>query len=148
MRGKGGVFHGWLVGAALLSVVVFAGSARAGNYDIGSFASQFLQSKTEITILSHDDLAAPDCHQKRFLRVTPVAQPSIQRIGAIVQRQWQEEWTLERCGIEVSYWVFFTEVGDGGAYYAIVDPPTDMPMSDVQKAELQKTDLKKAGSQK
>lgn len=148
MRGKGNSSHGWPVVAAVVSVAAFAGSARAGNYDMGSLASQFLQSKTEITILSHDDLAAPDCHRKRFLRVSPVVQPSIRRVGGIAERRWQEEWTLERCGIEVSYQVFFTDVGDGGAYYAIIDPQTNTTVSDEQKAELQKTDLKKASTQK
>lgn len=117
------------VGATLLGAVAFAGNAQAGNSDIVSLASQFLQSKTQITILSHDDQAAPNCQQKRFVKASPVVQPTVAMAGSITERKWQEMWTLERCGTPVNYWVFFTEVGNGGAYYAIVGP---------QKAEAAK----------
>ncbi len=32
--------------------------------------------------------------------------------------KWQEQWVLNRCGTQVGYRVFFTDVGDGGAYFA------------------------------
>jgi hypothetical protein len=108
--------------AALLGATFFASVADAGNYDTGSLASQFLQSKTQITILGRDDRAAPNCSAKHFVKVNPQGEPTIEKIGAISERKWAEQWTLERCGTNVNYWVFFTEVGSGGAYYAIVDP--------------------------
>jgi hypothetical protein len=126
--------------AAALAFAALAASslgAQAGNYNLGSLASEFLQSKTEMTILSHDDLAAPNCAQKHFIRATPNGAPTSNYTGAVEERKWTEQWTLNRCGIEVNYWVFFTVVGMGGAYYAIVDPPA-LPVSDIQKAENQK----------
>ena len=116
---------GCLRGALVVTAAVAglaAGRAQAGNYDIGSIASPFLQSKTQITILSHDDLAAPTSNQKRFVHIDADPQPVLAKTGAVAERKWKEDWTLERCGTQVHYWVFFTEVGAGGAYYAIVDP--------------------------
>jgi hypothetical protein len=123
MRGESTAsFRRVLAAAVLLGAAGIAGSAQAGNYDMGSLASQFLQSKTEMTILSHDDQAAPDCKAKSFVKANPTVSPSIRKVGAVAERKWQEQWTLDRCGSHVNYWVFFTEVGNGGAYYSIVDP--------------------------
>jgi hypothetical protein len=124
---------------ALAALAAFPLGAQAGNFNTGSLASEFLQSKTEMTILSHDDLAAPNCAQKQFIKATPNGAPASNYTGAVEERKWTEQWTLNRCGIEVNYWVFFTVVGMGGAYYAIVDPPVQaLPGGDIQKAENQK----------
>jgi hypothetical protein len=120
----------------LLGTVAIVGSAYAGNYDTGSLASEFLQSRTQITILGHDDEAAPNCKEKHFVKVTLAVLPTEQSTGAVTERKWQEQWTLNRCGTQVSYYIFFTEVGKGGAYYSIVDPPKTDPSADgVVKAE-------------
>jgi len=94
-------------------------------YDIGSLASPFLQSKTQITILVQDDQAAPACQSKHFVKASPAEAPAVNSIGSITERKWREMWTLDRCGSKVNYWVYFTEVGNGGAYYAIVPGPQE-----------------------
>ena len=112
---------------AAVTAVPLAGSARAGSvsaYDIGSLASPFLQSKTQITILGKDDQAAPGCSEKRFVRASPADSPAVHAVGAVTERKWHELWTLDRCGSQINYVVWFTEVGNGGAYYAIVGPNT------------------------
>ena len=125
-----------VVPVTLLGAVAIIGNAHAGNYDTGSLASEFLQSRTQVTILSHDDEAAPNCKEKHFVKVTLAVLPTEQSTGAVTERKWQEQWTLNRCGTQVSYYIFFTEVGKGGAYYSIVDPPkTDTPADGVIKAE-------------
>ena len=138
---RSGAWAGGLALAALVAVPLAAApsAAWAGNYDFGSLASEFLQSKTEMTILSHDDQAAPACASKQFVKATPNGAPKLLYNGAIPERKWTEQWTLDRCGTDVNYWVFFTEVGQGGAYYAIIDPPPPaLPTGDIEKAENQK----------
>ena len=118
---------GMAVAAAAVAAVVAAsgaqaGSAGSGTYDIGSLATPFLQSKTQITILGQDDQVAPSCQSKHFVKASPAEAPAFRSIGAVTEKKWREMWTLDRCGSQVNYWVFFTEVGQGGAYYAIVGP--------------------------
>jgi hypothetical protein len=115
-------FASLMVPAALLGAVAVVGNAHAGNYDTGSLASEFLQSRTQVTILSHDDEAAPNCKDKHIVKATPTVLPTERSTGAVLERKWQEQWTLDRCGKQVSYYIFFTEVGKGGAYYSIIDP--------------------------
>ena len=99
-------------------------SSSGGSYHIGSMASEFLQSKTQMHILDDDDKAAPGCQQKRFVKVEVTRLPTINTVGleGVAERKWTEQWTLDRCGSAVPYDVFFTEVGDGGAYFAVVRP--------------------------
>ncbi len=110
------------VGFVALAGGAQAGGSSSGAYDIGSLATPFLQSKTQITILGQDDQAAPSCRDKHFVKASPAEAPAIHAIGAVTEKKWREMWTLDRCGSQVNYWVFFTEVGQGGAYYAIVGP--------------------------
>ena len=115
--------------AFLMSQLTGAGALAAGaqtgsvdGYNIGSLASPFLQSKTQITILGQDDQKAPGCQQKHFVKAAPAEPPTVRSLGSVTEKKWRELWTLDRCGDQVNYWVFFTEVGNGGAYYAIVGP--------------------------
>ncbi len=87
-------------------------------------ASEFLQSKTQMHILVDDDKVAPGCQQKRFVKAEVTRLPTIDTVGleGVAKRKWTEQWTLDRCGAAVPYDVFFTEVGDGGAYFAVVRP--------------------------
>lgn len=113
------------VTVAALAVATAAGAVKAGSvasYDIGSLASPFLQSKTQMTILGKDDQAAPGCRDKHFVKASPADSPAVHAVGAITERKWHELWTLDRCGSQINYVVWFTEVGNGGAYYAIVGP--------------------------
>jgi hypothetical protein len=139
MTGAGAIRSSAGAVMVLAGVAAFSLGARAGNYDFGSLASEFLQSKTEMTILSHDDLAVPSCADKHVVKASPSGEPAEQSVGSVLERKWTERWTLERCGVEVSYMVFFTVVGNGGAYYAIVDPkPSAVPSGDIQNADSRK----------
>ncbi len=122
--------YGVAAAAALLmsqlpGAAAFAAGTQGGGadgYNIGSLASPFLQSKTQITILGQDDQKVPGCQQKQFVKAAPAEAPTVRSLGSVTEKKWREMWTLDRCGEQVNYWVFFTEVGNGGAYYAIVGP--------------------------
>jgi len=119
---------GAILFAGLLATA--AGGAKADGYDIGSLASQFLQSKTQITVLEHDDEASPGCQDRHFIKAAPLATPVSRAIGKFTERKWREIWTLARCGTNVYYLIFFTEEGSGGAYYATVGPK---PIEELQQ---------------
>jgi hypothetical protein len=99
-----------------------AGAASSGAYNYGSVASEFLQSKTLANILSREDLAAPTCSNHHWLKATVVSQPVSTTRDSVTERKWTERWFFDRCGKQVFYWVFFTEVGQGGAYMSLIDP--------------------------
>ena len=80
-------------------------------YNIGSIASEFLQSKARMTVLEHEDQAAAACQDKRFTKAAPVGAASTQSIGGISEHKWMEMWTVARCGTDVYYLIFFTEEG-------------------------------------
>jgi outer membrane protein OmpA-like peptidoglycan-associated protein len=115
--------HAAVLVASLLAAAA-AWGAKADSYDIGSLASQFLQSKTRMTVLDRDDKAASACREKHFVKADPAGAPVATVIKGITERKWQEVWTLTRCGANVYYMIFFTEEGSGGAFYAIVGPDT------------------------
>jgi outer membrane protein OmpA-like peptidoglycan-associated protein len=107
------------------SHAVVPDAAAVKSYDIGSGASDFLQSKTRETVLERDDKAdAGACRQKRFVRAAAVGETKMRVVETVTERKWQEMWALARCGTDVYYLIYFTEVGTGGAYYAIVGPQT------------------------
>ncbi len=123
--------RGAAIAAGLLGIVGLAaglaGSAFAGStgstYNIGSLASEFLQSKTQMHILDDDDKVAPSCQKKRFVKADVVRKPTVNAVGkGVSERKWTEQWTLDRCGTTVPYYVYFTEVGQGGAYFSVVRP--------------------------
>jgi outer membrane protein OmpA-like peptidoglycan-associated protein len=107
---------------ALLSIA--AGNVGADDYDIGSLASKFLQSKTRGSVLDREDKAASACNEKLFVRADPVRAPEVRVIEGIAERMWREIWTVARCGANVYYMIFFTEQGSGGASYGIAGPGT------------------------
>jgi hypothetical protein len=37
------------------------------------------------------------------------------------ERKWIERWVLDRCGSQVTYDVYFTEVGQGGAIFTFLE---------------------------
>jgi outer membrane protein OmpA-like peptidoglycan-associated protein len=121
-------FHDTIFTAGLLAMA--AGGARAEGYNIGSLASEFLQSKTQATVLEHDDEASPGCQDKHFIKAAPLGSPVSHVIGKITERKWREIWTLARCGVNVYYLIFFTQEGNGGAYYAMVGPK---PIEELQR---------------
>ncbi len=103
-----------------LFVLVFAATQVSGQNSrlSGSLASGLLINKTQTQILRHDDQVDTACLERRFADVVLVGQPAVADAGKVVERKWQEQWTLDRCGREVGYRVFFTDLGDGGAHFA------------------------------
>ena len=123
--------RGVAIAAGLLGIAGLAagmaGSAFAGSsgsqYNIGSLASEFLQSKAQMHVLDDDDKVAPGCQQKRFVKADVIKKPTVNAVGkGVTERKWAEQWTLDRCGTTVPYYVYFTEVGKGGAYFSVVRP--------------------------
>lgn len=106
-----------------------AGVARAGDEKVAlnlpspkaldglssSMATPLLKSRTQVRILKHDDRLAGRCANKRFASAEIITRPTDAGSG---QKKWQEQWVLNRCGTPVGYRVFFTDVGDGGAFFA------------------------------
>jgi hypothetical protein len=105
--------------SGLFALAVVAGlvstAAADGPLDV-SIASPLLKSKAQIRILSHDDGLTAGCTHKAFDSAAIITQPAFQ--GGNRGRKWQEQWVLNRCGTKVGYRVFFTDVGEGGAYFA------------------------------
>ncbi|HLI12488.1 MAG TPA: hypothetical protein VKY65_12905 [Alphaproteobacteria bacterium] len=124
--GVTGVMHAAWAGAKKSAKATSVAEAKAPNsvYNIGSLASEFLQSQTQMRILSDDDRAAPACSDKHFVKADVINQPSVKVVGSkgVTERKWLEQWTLDRCGTPLAYYVFFTEIGNGGAYVSVVDP--------------------------
>jgi hypothetical protein len=86
-----------------------------------SMASELIVNRTQTRILRADDKVDGNCNQRKFTNAKVVKQPETKINGASVpERKWQEYWSLDRCGTEIGYWVFFTEVGQGGAYFSIL----------------------------
>ena len=57
-----------------------------------------------------------------MLKAAVIGEPISTTRNAVTERKWTERWFFDRCGKEVFYWVFFTEVGEGGAYVSLIDP--------------------------
>lgn len=107
---------------AFIGVIACGASASATSKDDGlrsSIASALLKQKTQIRILRHDD-SVSNCANKSFASAAVVTQPRSESSGnGVSMRKWQEQWVLNRCGTQVGYRVFFTDAGDGGAYFSI-----------------------------
>ncbi|MEQ9639686.1 MAG: hypothetical protein RIM84_06630 [Alphaproteobacteria bacterium] len=80
-----------------------------------SIATPLLKTKTQFRILKHDDELASNCDEKSFASAKIITSPIEVSAG---KKKWQEQWVLDRCGTAVGYRIFFTDVGDGGAYFA------------------------------
>lgn len=110
---------GMALGALLAAA---SGGAGEAAHAFGrSLASELLAARTQSRILRLDDASDSTCQDRRFLDATVVKAPQSNGVsGTIEERKWQEYWTLDRCGTTVGYWVFYTEVGAGGAYFSIL----------------------------
>jgi hypothetical protein len=82
-----------------------------------SLASSLLQARAQLRIYRHDDQLDLACQARAFTNANVATQPRVvdQTLG---ERKWVETWRLDRCGVEIAYHVYFTEVGDGGAYFS------------------------------
>ncbi len=106
----------------LLVLWLFAGGASplfAGSHGplSGSLASNLLQARAQLRIYRHDDRIDLGCQSRAFVDADVVTQPRVVD-RSLNERKWVETWVLERCGIEISYHVYFTVVGDGGAFFS------------------------------
>jgi len=117
----------WAIPVAFATAMTFsAGVASAASKDAAlavSMASALLKAKTQVRILKHDDSLAAGCYEKTFSSAEIVTRPVVE-VASYVRgkgdsaRKWQEHWVLDRCGTKVGYRVFFTDVGNGGAYFS------------------------------
>ncbi len=82
-----------------------------------SLASNLVKSRAQVSIFKHDDQLDLDCQDRTFVSSQVVSQPRVVNQD-LNERKWLERWALNRCGSEVSYHVYFTEVGEGGAYFS------------------------------
>ena len=120
-------------------------SARAAKSDplAASLASDLVQNRAQISIFRHDDRKDLSCKDKHFVSSVVVNQPRVvnQKLN---ERKWIERWSLDRCGRKVQYHVYFTVVGDGGAFYSFkeVDGVQSVPVYYARTLRLQKPLMK------
>ncbi len=100
----------------LAGAAVDAPRAEETNPFGDSIASAFLQSRAQIRIYRHDDKQDLDCRSKTFVDAQVVSNPEVVNASRN-ERKWIERWILNRCGDHVTYDVYFTEVGEGGAIF-------------------------------
>jgi hypothetical protein len=104
--------------------IVSTGPAHAGetNPFDASLASDLLQSRAQLRIFRHDDQADLACQSRNFVAAKVVRSPRVVN-ETLNERKWIERWVLDRCGDHVSYDVYFTEVGQGGAIFSFLEVP-------------------------
>ena len=106
-----------LLGALLIAALPpSAGAAKNGPLS-ASLASNLVQSRAQVSIFRHDDQMDVACQDRRFVNAKVVNQPRVVN-QALNERKWIELWSLRRCGRDIQYHVYFTEVGDGGAFFS------------------------------
>ncbi len=94
--------------------------AQAGDPFDASLASDLLQSKAQLRIFRHDDQADLACQSRNFVHTSVVRSPRVVN-ETLNERKWIERWVLNRCGSHVTYDVYFTEVGQGGAIFTFLE---------------------------
>lgn len=100
--------------------LLFAGGpgAQAGEDPLeASLASKLLQSRAQLRIYRHDDQVDLACQTRSFVDAEVLRRPHVVD-ATLNERKWLERWVLNRCGDRVAYHVFFTEVGQGGAFFS------------------------------
>ena len=105
------------LGACLASLLPHATGAATGDPLAASLATDLVQSRAQISIFKHDDQMDLSCQERRFVDSEVRTRPRVVN-KTLNERKWVERWSLERCGQRISYDVYFTLVGDGGAFYS------------------------------
>lgn len=125
----------------IASLAALPTSARAAKNDglAASLASDLVQSRAQISLFRHDDQQDLTCRDKRIVRSTVVSQPRVVN-QQLNERKWIERWSLDRCGREIQYHVYFTVVGDGGAFFSFkeADQVDSAPVYYARTLRLQK----------
>lgn len=112
--------------AAVAAVLTLGGApVLAGDdfdFDDGaSLASALAQSRAQNRILINENKAS-GCAERDFVSAEIVKAPAnLAKTAEINEKKWQEQWTVDRCGQQVGYLVFFTEVGLGGTFFSIIE---------------------------
>ena len=92
--------------------------AHAGEDPLAaSLASKLLQSRAQLRIYRHDDQVDLKCQSRSFVDAKVVRVPRVTD-EVLIERKWLERWVLNRCGNQIAYHVFFTEIGQGGAFFS------------------------------
>jgi len=102
--------------------IAISGPAQAGESNTfdASLASDLLQSKAQLRIFRHDDQADLGCQSRNFVAAKVMRTPRVVN-ETLNERKWIERWVLNRCGDRVTYDVYFTEVGQGGAIFSFLE---------------------------
>ena len=118
-------FSSCFLSAAGLAIALsgpVSGPASAGEANAfgASLASDLLKSRAQIRIYRHDDQADLACQSRNFVAAKVVRSPWVAN-ESLNERKWIERWVLDRCGDHVTYDVYFTEVGQGGAIFSFLE---------------------------
>lgn len=114
---RGSICRGLLMVVGLAFAAAPAAGAENAEFLEESLASLLLQSRAQLRIFRYDDQKDLNCQNRRFVKAKVVHQPRVVSTSR-EERKWIERWVLNRCGTEVSYHVYFTDVGDGGAFFS------------------------------
>jgi len=114
----------FLLPAGLAIALSGSASGPAGAADTNPFkaslASDLLKSRAQIRIYRHDDQADLACQSRSFVAAKVVRSPWVAN-ESLNERKWIERWVMDRCGENVTYDVYFTEVGQGGAIFSFLE---------------------------
>lgn len=110
---------GLAIAAPGIAVTSPAQAGDSNPFD-ASLASDLLQSKAQLRIFRHDDQADLGCQSRNFVAAKVMRTPRVVN-ETLNERKWIERWVLDRCGSEVTYDVYFTEVGQGGAIFSFLE---------------------------
>ena len=102
--------------------IALSGPVNAGDANPfgASLASDLLKSRAQLRIYRHDDQADLACQSRNFVAAKVVRSPWVAN-ESLNERKWIERWVLDRCGDHVTYDVYFTEVGQGGAIFSFLE---------------------------
>lgn len=106
-----------LLGICMVSPLPHTAGAATGNPLAASLATDLVQSRAQVSIFRHDDRQDLGCQDRRFVDAKVMNRPRVVN-QTLNERKWIERWSLDRCGQKISYDVYFTLVGDGGAFYS------------------------------
>ena len=109
----------------MLAVSSLSAAAAAGDdFDFqkgSSLASALAQSRAQNRILLTENKVS-GCAERDFVSAEIVKQPGmLAKTAEVNQKKWREQWTVSRCGEQVGYLIFFTEIGIGGSFFSIVE---------------------------
>ena len=110
---------GLAIAAPGIAVTSPAQAGDSNPFD-ASLASDLLQSKAQLRIFRHDDQADLGCQSRNFVAAKVMRTPRVVN-KTLNERKWIERWVLNRCGSHVTYDVYFTEVGQGGAIFSFLE---------------------------